>query len=463
MCYLGVYMDDLPARLATDLDGSFPDLVHTHQDLVFGVALRVVGDGASAQDVAQEAFVRAYRALKRYPRQRVTELRARPWLAQIALNLARNHIRARRLHTDLDEAADRLPSVDDGPVRIAERRDDRRMWARLLAGLPDRYRLAVAMRHVEGLSYEELAETLDRPVGSVKSDVHRGVALLRAAYDAEQRQHCPEGGRLMAVAEDRVITALESLRSEAPHGLADRVLDGLGLGDAYVQVDGPIGPLFVAYGPRGIALVERAADAGEFEEEFLATFGRPVHRVDRAPELIERVIEARVWGSGRNVKVPLNLEQLPDFERQVLLKTLEIPRGEVRPYAWVAAELGRPLAVRAVGNALARNPIPFVIPCHRVVRSDGRIGNYGAGGPSAKRALLESEGMDTEELERLPAKNVRFIGSETTRIFCYPSCRNARRITDEHRVTFRSVEETHRVGYRACKVCRPVDAPFRAA
>ena len=180
-------MDDLPARLATDLDGSFGDLVRAHQDLVFGVALRVSGDRASAEDIAQEAFVRAYRALKRYPGQRVKELRARPWLAQITINLARNHVRAHRLHAELDEVAERMPSAEEGPVRIAERRDDRRMWARLLAGLPPRYRLAVAFRHVEGLSYEELAEALNRPVGSVKSDVHRGVALLRAAYDAEQR------------------------------------------------------------------------------------------------------------------------------------------------------------------------------------------------------------------------------------------------------------------------------------
>ncbi len=268
----------------------------------------------------------------------------------------------------------------------------------------------------------------------------------------------------MAVTEDQVVGGLERLRSTAPANFTDRMLDRIGLSDAYVQVDGPIGPLFVAYGPRGIALVERVTDAGQFEEEFLATFGRPVHRVDRAPDLIQRVIEARVWGRpGRAVKVPLELDQLPAFERQVLLKVLEIPRGEVRPYAWVAAELGRPLAVRAVGNAVARNPIPFIIPCHRVVRSDGRIGNYGAGGPSAKRAVLESEGLDTGELERLPAKGVRFIGSETTHIYCYPSCRNARRISDEHRVPFRSVEQTRRVGYRACRVCRPVDAPFRAA
>lgn len=264
---------------------------------------------------------------------------------------------------------------------------------------------------------------------------------------------------------DRLVArGLGLLRQPAPGGLRDAVLEQIGLGDAYVKVDGPIGPLFVAYGRRGISLVERATDPTDFEEAFRAMLGRPVHRVERAPELIARVIDARVWGRpGRPVKVPLELEQLPEFERQVLLKVLEIPRGEVRPYAWVAAELGRPLAVRAVGNAVARNPIPFVIPCHRVVRSDGRIGNYGAGGPTAKRAVLESEGLDTTELEELPAKGVRFIGSDTTHIYCYPSCRNARRITAAHRVTLRSGDEARHAGFRACRVCRPVDAPFRTA
>ncbi len=266
-------------------------------------------------------------------------------------------------------------------------------------------------------------------------------------------------------AHDKVVSAgLGRLRDRAPDGLAQAVLDRLGLGDAYVKVDGPIGPLFIAFGRNGISLVERAADAGEFEEAFRSAFGRPVRLIERAPELIERVINARVWGRpARSAKVPLDLAQLPDFERSVLLKTLEIPRGEVRPYAWVASEIGRPLAVRAVGNALARNPVPFVVPCHRVVRSDGRIGQYGAGGPEAKRAVLESEGLDTSELERLPAHGVRFMASDTTGVFCYPSCRNARRITAAHRVSLRTADEARGGGYRPCRVCRPVDAPFRAA
>jgi RNA polymerase sigma factor (sigma-70 family) len=182
-------MDDLPARLADDLDGCFGDLVRAHQDLVFGVALRIVGNAASAEDVAQEAFVRAYKALRKYDAERVAQLKPRPWLAQIALNLARNHVRAAKHHYDIDDATiPQLRTGEDGPGKLAERHDDRRMWSRLLAGLPPRYRLPVALRHVEGLSYEELSETLDRPIGSVKSDVHRGIALLRAAYDAEQRE-----------------------------------------------------------------------------------------------------------------------------------------------------------------------------------------------------------------------------------------------------------------------------------
>lgn len=196
LCYSGMHMerqfepaipDAICARLATDLDGGFGELVTAHQDLVFGVALRVVGDHARAQDVFQDAFVRAYRALKRYPPERIRALRARPWLARIALNAARNSLRAERPVTDLAQIREPVATADQEPARIAERGDERRMWARLLAQLPDRYRLAVALRHVEGLSYAELAETLGRPLGSVKSDVHRGTALLRAAYDAEHR------------------------------------------------------------------------------------------------------------------------------------------------------------------------------------------------------------------------------------------------------------------------------------
>ncbi len=179
---------DLAARLAVDPHAGFADLVEAHQDLVYGVCLRLVRDPEAAADIAQEAFVNAYRALSRYPASRVAELRLRPWLARIALNLARNSLRARKPAVGLDGTHEPPAPSAEEPINLAQRREERNLWARLLAGLPHRYRLAVALRHVDGLSYAELSEVLHRPLGSVKSDVHRGVALLRAAYDAEQRR-----------------------------------------------------------------------------------------------------------------------------------------------------------------------------------------------------------------------------------------------------------------------------------
>jgi O-6-methylguanine DNA methyltransferase len=152
-----------------------------------------------------------------------------------------------------------------------------------------------------------------------------------------------------------------------------------------------------------------------------------------------------------------DLRGLTEFQRAVLLKALEIPRGEVRPYAWIAREIGHPGAVRAVGSALANNPVPLLIPCHRVVRSDGVVGNY-ALGREAKQTLLRVEGVDAQELERLALSGVRYYGSDSTRVYCFPTCHHARRITDRHRVPFGSVEEAAAAGYRPCRVCRPAVA-----
>jgi O-6-methylguanine DNA methyltransferase len=126
----------------------------------------------------------------------------------------------------------------------------------------------------------------------------------------------------------------------------------------------------------------------------------------------------------------------------------------MRPYAWIAREIGHPKAVRAVGTALRRNPVPLVIPCHRIGQSNGRVGNY-AFGSSAKHAILTTEGIDIDALEHLAQAGVRYHGSDTTRIYCFPTCRHARRISDRHRVSFRSEATAAAAGYRPCAVCRP--------
>ena len=151
-----------------------------------------------------------------------------------------------------------------------------------------------------------------------------------------------------------------------------------------------------------------------------------------------------------------DLRGLSEFERAVLLKALEIPRGQVRTYAWVAREIGHPSAVRAVGSALRKNPVPVLIPCHRVVRTDGQIGNYALGGSQAKRHILAAEGVDPDWLAAHARAGRRYVGSDTTRVYCFPTCRHARRVQPRHSVSFSSAAAARSAGYRPCKVCRPL-------
>lgn len=249
--------------------------------------------------------------------------------------------------------------------------------------------------------------------------------------------------------------ALRDLRTTAPATLLPATLAAVGLADLYAALPSAIGDVWVAWSGRGVSAVTSAPDAAAFEAAFERDFGRPARRVDALPPRLAKAVARRLAGD-RRAKIAVDLRGRTDFERAVLLKALQIPRGEVRPYGWIASEIGHPAAVRAVGTALGHNPVPLLIPCHRVVRSDGHIGQYSLGGPENKRALLEWEGADPDELERLARAGIRYFGSDTTRIVCHPTCHHARRVTDRHRMTFRSMDEAARSGYRPCKVCRPV-------
>src|SRR5207245_627003 len=121
---------------------------------------------------------------------------------------------------------------------------------------------------------------------------------------------------------------------------------------------------------------------------------RPRLRRVQRPRRIRR--QAGWFGGGVRSDLPGPLRP-PDPPRR---QAAGGPRGEVRPYSWIAREIGRPAAARAVGTALAHNPIPFLIPCHRVVRSDGRVGGY-LFGPKLKRRVLADEGVDVGALDAL--------------------------------------------------------------
>lgn len=256
--------------------------------------------------------------------------------------------------------------------------------------------------------------------------------------------------------------ALARLVVHAPASLSDSALVSAGLADRYAEISSPLGPIVVAWNGRGISWVDRAGDRDTFERRFAQTVGRPLSVAEALPAGLARSVEARLAGD-RRVRISLDLRGRTEFEIAVWMKALEIPRGEVRPYGWIAAEIGRPKAVRAVGTALAHNPVPLVVPCHRVVRSDGSIGQYSLGGPAAKRTILAAEGLDPDEMESGARSGLRYLGSGTTRIVCLPTCHNARRITPRRQVPFRSLSAAVAAGFRACRECRPASGAALAA
>jgi len=230
-----------------------------------------------------------------------------------------------------------------------------------------------------------------------------------------------------------------------PESIEREALIRTALADQFTTFAGPLGVVHVGFTPLGVSSIVPTADVDEFLVVHAQRVGRPAYPGEMPPRFSDRL--TRVMETGKLGKLAVDLRVLTPFQQEALRMTASIPPGEVRPYAWVAREMGSERAVRAVGTSLARNPVPIAIPCHRVVKSDGSLGNY-AFGVGMKHDLLEHEGMT--EFGRL-----RFIGSDTSGVYCYPTCRHARRIGASHRVVFATPERAEDAGYRACKVCRP--------
>jgi O-6-methylguanine DNA methyltransferase len=163
----------------------------------------------------------------------------------------------------------------------------------------------------------------------------------------------------------------------------------------------------------------------------------------RLTEQAREEIHEYLRGQRAFFRVPVDLAGVGDFQRQVLEAARLIPFGEARPYAWIAARIGHPRAVRAVGTALGRNPVPLILPCHRVWRSDGGLGGYIFG--AAVKDRLAALERATPVLE----------GCTSTRIVCRVGCIHGRHMRPDNRVVFASVDDARSVGYRPCKRCRP--------
>ena len=148
-------------------------------------------------------------------------------------------------------------------------------------------------------------------------------------------------------------------------------------------------------------------------------------------------------GSRTFFTVPVDLSGIAEFQSQVLAAAARIPYGEMTSYAALATTVGRSRAARAVGNALGANPVPIIVPCHRIIRGDGTWGHY-AFGARMKTALLTLE-------RHTPA----LVGCATTRIVCRRGCAHEQRIHEPNRIVFASVADAQSVGYRPCRTCRP--------
>ena len=206
-------------------------------------------------------------------------------------------------------------------------------------------------------------------------------AALRAGPGTGQEVH--DGARRMKPSPQAEQASRRLVGRIAAEGLADV---------SYADADSPFGRLLVARTKRGLVRLAFPEESLDSMLEGLAVGISP--RIVEAPEALDgvrREIEEYFEGRRRSFDLALDWSLVGPFGRRVLRATAAIPYGGVLSYAEVAADAGSPRGSRAAGNALGANPIPIVIPCHRVLRSGGAIGGYG-GGPQRKRWLLELEG-----------------------------------------------------------------------
>ena len=186
-------MQDRSNLPAAEVDAYYEQLVSTYWPLLHAFIFRRTGSTQDAEDIVQEAFVHAYYALERYSLQQVRTLQARPWLYKITWNVYRNYMSRTKppVAVSLDtQAADCLLDLDDEwqerPEAVYERGERRREVETLVDTLPEPYREVIGLYYFDDLSHQEIADLLNRPVGTIKTRVHRGLRLLRKALQAKE-------------------------------------------------------------------------------------------------------------------------------------------------------------------------------------------------------------------------------------------------------------------------------------
>jgi len=246
---------------------------------------------------------------------------------------------------------------------------------------------------------------LDAMIGQTRPRIERAMKILRRPQ-ARVGVIPSQLGRLLIAESDRGIAAIHFLWTDG----AERTLELL---------------------RKKFDLIENEASARRIEAE------------------IDRVFE----GDFSAMDHPLDLSLVEsDFKRRAYTSLRKVPPGAVITYHQLAATIGQPDAQRAVGTTMATNPIPIFVPCHRVIRSDGTIGNYG-GGVDNKLKLLRAEGFDVGRDLRLPSRAV--MGHRRTGIYCRPDCSAGLRADPSKVLIFADSTCAKHEGLRACKLCKP--------
>jgi methylated-DNA-[protein]-cysteine S-methyltransferase len=219
-------------------------------------------------------------------------------------------------------------------------------------------------------------------------------------------------------------------------------------------IESAVGRLLVAESPRGLLAVQ-FLDISEAPDAMPAL--REGFDLVEDADVAARIaleIERYLKGDMHALDRPVDLSLVrTDFQRRALMRLRRaVPPGAVITYQALAAAVGAPSGQRAIGNTMATNPVPLYVPCHRVIRSDGTIGNYG-GGVARKITLLRAEGFSVARDHRLPSSSV--MGHLVTHIFCRPQCHAAMRADPAKAVIFANSSRARSAGLRACKLCHP--------
>jgi O-6-methylguanine DNA methyltransferase len=252
-------------------------------------------------------------------------------------------------------------------------------------------------------------------------------------------------------------SAMEAALRQAGERLAQRLVPKPVVRLAYRYFTSAVGELCIAQSAQGVPLLAWQTHAAPLLATLKVQEGVEVQEDGAALQALVAELQAYLAGTRERLEWPIDERLMrSSFQRQVLQVTAGIPYGAVMSYQGVAAAIGQPKAVRAVAQALRRNPLAIVIPCHRVVGRTGHLTGY-AGGLERKQALLAHEGvpLQTRSAGVFIDQERMYIGWRTERYYCQPHCPSLAAITPDDMLFLSSRVVATRAEFAPCAVCRP--------